>query len=86
MATPTRLSAVLGPAEPGEAAHPLLVAALLRRLSELDVDFDAVALIAAGTSDAGARSTVEGVARELADELLRAARANVAERNEPDDC
>jgi sirohydrochlorin ferrochelatase len=69
VATPTRLSAVLGPAEPGEAAHPLLVAALLRRLSELDVDFDAVALIAAGTSDAGARSTVEGVARELADEL-----------------
>jgi sirohydrochlorin ferrochelatase len=69
VATATRLSAVLGPSEPGEAAHPLLVAALLRRLSELDVSGDAVALIAAGTSDAGARSTVEGVARELASEL-----------------
>jgi sirohydrochlorin ferrochelatase len=69
VATPTRVSAVLGPAEPGEPAHPLLVRALLRRLSELDTPFDAVALIAAGTSDAGARSTVEGVAREVASQL-----------------
>jgi sirohydrochlorin ferrochelatase len=69
VATPTILSAVLGPAEPGESAHPLLVRALLRRLSELDTPFDAVALIAAGTTDAGARSTVEGVAREMAARL-----------------
>ena len=69
VSTPTCVTAVLGPAEPGEAAHPLLIAALLRRLSELDVSYDAVALIAAGTSDASARSTVEGVARELASEL-----------------
>jgi sirohydrochlorin ferrochelatase len=66
VATPTSVTAVLGPAEPGEATHPLLMAALLRRLSELDVSYDGVALIAAGTSDAAARSTVEGVARDLA--------------------
>lgn len=67
--TPTAVAAVLGPAGPGEPAHPLLIAALLRRLSELDVSYDAVVLIGAGTSDAGARSTVESVAGELASRL-----------------
>jgi sirohydrochlorin ferrochelatase len=69
VATRTTVTTVLGPAQPGEMAHPLLLAALMRRLSELDVSYDGVALIAAGTSDAGARSTVEGVARELASQV-----------------
>jgi sirohydrochlorin ferrochelatase len=52
---------VLGPSEPGERPDPLLVAALARRLSELDTEVDAVVLAAAGTSYPAARSTVESV-------------------------
>ena len=81
--TPSRVTAVLGPAEPGEAAHPLLMAALLRRLSELDVGADAVALIAAGTTDARARSTVEGVARQLASQMDVACAVGYASASSP---
>jgi sirohydrochlorin ferrochelatase len=55
---PTRLAGVLGP-------DPLLVAALRRRLSELDEPPDGLVMIAAGTSDAAARSTVDATAAEL---------------------
>jgi sirohydrochlorin ferrochelatase len=61
VAVPTRLAAVLGP-------DPLLVAALRRRLSELDGHADGLVLLAAGTSDAAARSTVDAMAAELAGE------------------
>jgi sirohydrochlorin ferrochelatase len=67
-AGPSRLAPVLGPAGPGEAPDPLLVAALRRRLSELDTGpepADGLVLIAAGTSHAPARSTVDAVAAEL---------------------
>lgn len=58
---------VLGPATPEEAADPRLLGALSRRLSELDLQpgFDGIVLIAAGTSDASARSTVDRVAQQL---------------------
>jgi sirohydrochlorin ferrochelatase len=61
----TRLAPVLGPAAPGEEPDPLLLAALRRRLSELDRHFDGVALVAAGTRDLAARSTVDSVASAL---------------------
>ena len=56
----TVLADVLGP-------DPLLVDGMCRRLSELDGigAVDGVVMIAAGTSDARARSTVEGMAAEL---------------------
>ncbi len=47
-----RQTAVLGPAEPGEAPDPLLVEALRRRLSELSMGYDGLVLLAAGTSHA----------------------------------
>jgi len=53
-----RLAPVLGP-------DPLLLAALRRRLSELDTSGDGLVLIAAGTSDAAARSTVDAMAADL---------------------
>jgi sirohydrochlorin ferrochelatase len=81
--TPTVVTAVLGPAEPGDVAHPLLLAALRRRLSELDESYDGVALIAAGTTDAGARSTVEGVARELASQMDVACAVGYASASSP---
>ncbi len=62
---PARVADVLGPASPGVAPDPLLVAALCRRLSELDTSFDGLVLLAAGTSHAPARSTVEAVAAEM---------------------
>jgi sirohydrochlorin ferrochelatase len=68
---PVRQTAVLGPAEAGQAPDPLLVEALCRRLSELNirydsnVGYDGLVLLAAGTSHAGARSTVESVASAL---------------------
>jgi sirohydrochlorin ferrochelatase len=62
---PTRLTPVLGPATPADEPDPRLVAALRRRLSELDASFDALVLIAAGTSYAAARSTVDAVAGSL---------------------
>lgn len=64
-ARPTVLTDVLGPAAPGEIPDPLLLAALRRRLSELECAFDGLVLIAAGTSHPDARSTVEGVAAAL---------------------
>lgn len=65
VAVPTRLTPVLGPAEPGQRCDRLLLAALARRLSELDVSYDGVTLVAAGTRDTQAQSTVESVAAEL---------------------
>jgi sirohydrochlorin ferrochelatase len=60
---PTVLADVLGP-------DPLLVTGMRRRLSELDDDaFDALVLVAAGTSDPAARSTVDQTARELGRQL-----------------
>jgi sirohydrochlorin ferrochelatase len=59
---PSRLAPVLGPPSPGLAPDPLLVAGLRRRLSELDTPHDGLVLIAAGTSHAPARSTVDAVA------------------------
>ncbi|MBX6749523.1 MAG: cobalamin biosynthesis protein CbiX [Micromonosporaceae bacterium] len=59
---PTVLADVLGP-------DPLLVAGMRRRLSELDDAFDAVVLVAAGTSDPAARSTVDDMADELGRQL-----------------
>jgi sirohydrochlorin ferrochelatase len=58
----TRLASVLGPAVPGDRPDPLLVAALRRRLSELDKRFDGLVLIAAGTSYATARVGVDSAA------------------------
>lgn len=58
----SRLAPVLGPSDPAEAPDPLLLAALGRRLSELDTAYDGLVLIAAGTSQAAARSTVDAVA------------------------
>jgi len=62
---PTRLTPVLGPAAPGDEPDARLVVGLGRRLSELDASFDALVLIAAGTSHAAARSTVDTTARSL---------------------
>jgi sirohydrochlorin ferrochelatase len=78
---PTRLAGVLGPAGPREAPDPRLLAALTERLSSVDdpggdglvldglvldgLVLDGLVLIAAGTSDAVARSTVESVAAVL---------------------
>jgi sirohydrochlorin ferrochelatase len=61
----TRVSAVLGPEHPDDSVPALLVHALLRRVSEVEAHFDGVALLAAGTSDPVARSTVEAVAAVL---------------------
>lgn len=94
----TRVSAVLGPAEPGEQPSPLLVNALIRRLAELtlgsDVDpgaavaggcgkADGLVLIAAGTSHAAARSTVESVAAALSERLNVACRVGYASAADP---
>jgi sirohydrochlorin ferrochelatase len=58
-ACPSVLAEVLGP-------DPLLVTALRRRVSELDITAaDGLVLLAAGTSDAAARSTVEHMAAQL---------------------
>lgn len=60
----TRVTPVLGPSGPGEEPDPLLVSALARGLSDAS-PYDGVALLAAGTSHAQARSTVEAVATAL---------------------
>jgi sirohydrochlorin ferrochelatase len=62
---PSVITPVLGPAGPSDAPDPLLVAALGRRLSELDTGYDGLVLAAAGTSYQAARSTVESVAAAL---------------------
>jgi sirohydrochlorin ferrochelatase len=59
------IAAVLGPEAPGDPVDPRLVAALMRRVSEVEARFDGIALLAAGTSDPAARSTVEDVAAAL---------------------
>jgi sirohydrochlorin ferrochelatase len=66
---PTRLTPVLGPDRSKGAPDPLLVAAIRRRLSELDTPMDGLVLLAAGTADAVARSTVDAVAAELGRQL-----------------
>lgn len=78
VARPTALADVLGP-------DPLLVAGLRRRLSELDcaANADGVVLIAAGTSDAAARSTVEGMAAELSRKLDVPCRVGYASASAP---
>jgi len=65
----TRLAPVIGPSARGEAPHPRLVAALRRRVSELDIPYDGLVLLAAGTSHPDARSTVDAVAAALSAEL-----------------
>jgi sirohydrochlorin ferrochelatase len=65
---PTRLTRVLGPSEPGDPVNAVLLRALRSRLSGLDVAFDGLVLIAAGTSYAAARSTVDSVAATLSEE------------------
>ena len=62
----TRVTSVLGPESADEPADPLLLQALT---SQLPAAFDGLVLIAAGTSDASARSTVESVARSLGSTL-----------------
>jgi sirohydrochlorin ferrochelatase len=62
LAVPTRVADVLGP-------DPLLVAAMRRRLSACGGPRDALVLLAAGTSDATARSTVDSMAAELGRQL-----------------
>jgi sirohydrochlorin ferrochelatase len=59
------ITAVLGPEAPGDPVDPRLVAGLMRRVSEVESRFDGLVLLAAGTSDVAARSTVEDVAAAL---------------------
>jgi sirohydrochlorin ferrochelatase len=74
----TVLADVLGP-------DPLLVTAMSRRLSELDGigAIDGVVMIAAGTSDPIARSTVEDMAVELGRRLGVACRVAYASASSP---
>ena len=75
---PARLTPVLGPSAPDEAPDPRLLSALVRRLSEVDIPFDGIALLAAGTSNPEARSTVESVAASLSDVFGCACRVGYA--------
>jgi sirohydrochlorin ferrochelatase len=59
------ITAVLGPESPGDPVDPRLVAALMRRVSEVESRFDGVVLLAAGSSDPAACSTVDSVAAAL---------------------
>ena len=79
----TRLTSVLGPEVPTDLPDPLLVAALRRRLSELDTPVDGLVLIAAGTSDPGARSTVDVVAAEMGRQLNVACTVGYASASAP---
>jgi sirohydrochlorin ferrochelatase len=80
----TRLAAVLGPAAPDEPVDPLLVSALLRRVSEVEGGLDGLALLAAGTSHPAARSTVEHVAAALAGALDVPCAVGYASASTPD--
>ena len=80
---PTVLADVLGPDLPATAPDPLLMGALRRRLSELDTSFDGLVLLAAGTSHAPARSTVEAVGAELGRRLDVACVAGYASASPP---
>lgn len=75
---PALIADVLGP-------DPLLVAGMRRRLSELDRvgNIDGLVLIAAGTSDAPARSTVEEIAAALGRQLGVACRVGYASASAP---
>jgi sirohydrochlorin ferrochelatase len=59
------LTPVLGPAGPGDPPAPLLLGALQWQLSALDIAYDGVVLVAAGSRDPIARSTVDDVALAL---------------------
>jgi sirohydrochlorin ferrochelatase len=78
-----RITAVLGPAEPGEEPHPLLLTAVARRLSEVASEVDGIVLMAAGTSSPAARSTVELVGRRLGDRLNVGCRVGYATASGP---
>jgi sirohydrochlorin ferrochelatase len=80
---PAGLAAVLGPAEPGDRPDPRLLAALARRVSELDTPYDALVLVAAGTSYAAARSTVEDTATALGASLGVPCRVGYASASGP---
>jgi sirohydrochlorin ferrochelatase len=77
------IAEVLGPAEPGIPPDHRLVAALLRRVSELESGFDGLVLIAAGTSHAAARSTVDSVAKALSTVLDVPCLAGYASASDP---
>jgi sirohydrochlorin ferrochelatase len=79
----TRLTSVLGPEDPSDLPDPLLMAALRRRLSELDTPVDGLVLIAAGTSEPGARSTVDVVAAEMGRQLNVACTVGYASASSP---
>ena len=81
--TQTRLTSVLGPEAPTDRPDPLLVAALRRRLSELDTPVGGLVLIAAGTSDPDARSTVDVVAAEMGRQLNVACTVGYASASAP---
>jgi sirohydrochlorin ferrochelatase len=76
-----RVTPVLGPSSPGEEPDPLLVTALASRLS--GASYDGVALLAAGTSHAEARSTVEAVAAALSATLHVPCVVGYASASEP---
>jgi sirohydrochlorin ferrochelatase len=79
----TRTAPVIGPSGPDEAPDPRLVAALRRRVSELDIPYDGLVLLAAGTSHPDARSTVDAVAAALSAELHVACVAGYASASPP---
>jgi len=80
---PLRTAPVIGPSAPGETPDPRLVAALRRRVSELDIPYDGLVLLAAGTSHPDARSTVDAVAAALSIELDVACVAGYASASPP---
>jgi sirohydrochlorin ferrochelatase len=79
---PLRVTATIG----GQSGAPdsRLVAALTRRLTELDVGFDAVVVSAAGSSDTDANASVTAVAVALATELRVPCQAAFVARADPD--
>lgn len=79
-----RVTPVLGPAGPTDRPDPLLVAALVRRLSELDGEaFDGLVLAAAGSSYPSAQSTVENVAAALSSTVDVAGQVGYATTSAP---
>ena len=72
----TATTDVLGPV--GGVVHPHLLAGLRTRLLQTRLDYDGVALVAAGTRDASARATVEFAAAELGRALGVPCRAGFA--------
>jgi sirohydrochlorin ferrochelatase len=78
-----QVTSVLGPETASERADPMLIRALRRRLSELDIRPDGLVLLAAGTSDPVARSTVDVVAAELGHQLNVVCVAGYASTSSP---